>query len=167
MEIRGKLGDINQKPKPIKCLTKEDLVENPDEFDELRYFEQQQKKQESLVNEAKIDTAKNVNKKVQKNMSCIGISFKIGGAFKRKFSYIENIPKEWVVTREEYKKQFNKNLYDATIFIYTEFIFNLGTDNLTFQLDGLRKILYLLEKSRDWNEDENCMDGNIIIQEFK
>jgi len=160
-ESRGALGDINQKPRPERPLVKEDIVENPEDFDELEFYELSKNEEEGKVKEINTVEKKAPNMKVKDTIKDNKVSFMLGGAFRNRLPYKENIPDEWIISREDYKDLNGKHIYEATFFIHAEFKLSWIEENMTLQLDKLRKGLYLLEKSWDWEKDENCLEGYV------
>ncbi len=159
--VRGALGDINQKERPERPVEKDDIIENPEEFDGLKYFELTKDSEDKQVEEAKLVEKKSKTTKLEDNIVKDKVEFEIGGAFKNRLPYKDNIPDEWIVSREKFKELYGNYVYEATFFIYAKFSLVWYGENLTFQLDMLRKGLYLLEKAWDWETDENCIEGHI------
>ena len=164
LESRGTLGDINQKKRPERSvnLVEDDIVENPEEFDELRYFELTKDKEEKDVEEINTTVKKNtVNNKINENITDNDVQFIITAAFKRRVSYKDNILAEWIITTEQYKDLQGYYVKDSGFFIHAEFQFSWTDDDLIAQLDMLRRGLYLLQKSREWEKDDNCIEAHI------
>jgi len=164
-ESRGKLGDMNQKPKPVRQLTEDDIVENPEEFDGLRYFELSKDLEEKNIEEANIIDKKIKDKaeKVEYKMTDNDVTFTIYAAFKHRLPYKDNIPPEWIIDGEQYKDDHGYYVPDAGFYIHADFKFSWTDDDLMAQLgtSKLRSGLYLLQKVSEWETDDNCIEARI------
>jgi len=179
MEARN-LSDLEPKKRIQRPIAKEDKVENPEEFDELNFFlEEDKKTQEASKDfEDKFGKTSEIKKhssgasqeeispKKQKVFISTGstnIVILIQAVFKDKPKIAGTIPYDWIVSKERFLS-LTKKEYRANFFIYVDLVIDLFAKNQEDTMTDLKYALFLVNQARLWENDANCLYGRVSIQ---
>jgi len=180
MEARN-LKDLEPKKRIQRPITKDDKVENPEEFDELSFFLEEDKKTQEASKEFEDQYGKTSEikklpsgafrqeepsiKKTKVSISTgnTNIIITIEAVFKEKPRIAGTIPSDWIVSKERFMS-LTKKEYRANFFIYVDLVIDLFAKNQEDTMSDLKYALFLVNQAKLWENDANCLYGRVSIQ---